>query len=296
LLTHVRGRLTDEAHVERSLNRFAASWPGKKIADIQVDDVEAWARARLMTEHRGKPIKGATVNRDLAHLSAFFTWAINHRLAADNPASPRRVKLYPEPWRAYQSLTAPQIAQVLDLAPDPEERAKVALLALTGQRRGVIVDMTWQQVDLSGRMLTYRSKRLDRSIPLSDQVIGILRSLGPRPDGYVFRNRSKDHTRRWWVQATRAIGMPNLRLHDLRVTFARLLADQGEDLITIMACMGHSKVTTTQRYIPIYRGQVQGAMGKMGAMIDLSVGGLSRRGDRAQGPEAHDNDDLVGDL
>jgi integrase len=44
--------------------------------------------------------------------------------------------------------------------------------------------------------------------------------------------------------------MPTLRLHDLRVTFARRLAKRGVDLKTIQALLGHATPTMTHRYIP----------------------------------------------
>jgi integrase len=87
-------------------------------------------------------------------------------------------------------------------------------------------------------------------IPLNDRVLELLRELGPKPTGRVLRAVSDTTLRRWWGKARESVGMPTLRLDDLRVTFARRLAKRGVDLKTIQALMGHATPTMTHRYIP----------------------------------------------
>jgi integrase len=271
------------------LTLLAKSWAQKELFEITVQDIRSWATNRLMTG-----VKGATVNRDLAYLSAFFTWAIDQGVTTLNPALPKLVKRFPEPWRAYQSLSEAQISQVLALAPSHEERAKVALLLLTGQRWGVIAYLRWEQVDTNARLLTYRSKGKDRVIPLSDQALSILHSLSPS-SGHVFKSRNRNTTIRWWYSARKTIGMPKLRLHDLRVTFARSMADKGYDLITVKECLGHSTLTMTQRYIPPSLSQMRAAMGAMGLMVRGDNGCGAIVNPRRPGGGAPDAEDM-GDL
>ena len=69
-------------------------------------------------------------------------------------------------------------------------------------------------------------------------------------EGKVFPFTVDTSLKRRWYTVRTELGLPNLRLHDLRVTFARSLADKGHSLRTIQALLSHSTITMTARYIP----------------------------------------------
>ena len=75
-----------------------------------------------------------------------------------------------------------------------------------------------------------------------------------RPDDYVFANRFGRHIdpsalRRRFERARDAAGLQPLRFHDLRHTYGSLLVAGGIDLVSVKAAMGHSRITTTERYL-----------------------------------------------
>ena len=96
-------------------------------------------------------------------------------------------------------------------------------------------------------------------MPLADQAAGALDRLSQRgdfttPDDYVFANRfgrrlDGSALRRRFERARDAAGLRPLRFHDLRHTYGSLLVAGGIDLASVKAAMGHSRITTTERYL-----------------------------------------------
>lgn len=255
-------------NLRRALGRFVVFCDGQRrrpsqLASVALADLEAYQTAR-----RASGVRGATVNRDLTYLSAFFSWCVRQRYREDNPV--RLVVRDPEPQPARVALSPSQFRTLCQYAPSQREQAKVRLLYLTGLRFGVVLVLRWEQVDLRHRLLRYRSKGKDRTIPLSHRASHVLRALGPRPSGWVFPNRQSEtghdtpyRTIRWWKRAREALGLPTLRRHDLRVSFARALASQGEDLITIRELGGWASLAMVERYVPPYLRQARRAVEKL---------------------------------
>ena len=257
----------------RCVGLFQTFFRAHPVSTIRPADVDAYKQWR--TGHpggHGRPIKGATVNRDLTYLSAFFSWCMRQGWRPDNPASARVVPRAPEPQPTRIALTLAQLRHLLRLSPTPRERAKVLLLYLTGVRVSVVLELRWEQIDWRHRLLHYRSKGKDRVIPLSRRTIRLLQGLAPKPEGWVFpspRSRSGHDTLyrtiRWWARARAVLGLPTLRRHELRVSVARELASQGVDLVTIRELGGWSSLAMVERYTPAYLAQARRAVERLRA-------------------------------
>jgi integrase len=163
---------------------------------------------------------------------------------------------------------AERVARALDDARDAE---LIRVAAYTGLRRGELIALRWGDVDFVGHKLTVRraisagveanstKSRRAREVPLPDQAAVALERLSERtefagPDEYVFANRlgrRLDPTalRRRFERGRDAAGLPPLRFHDLRHTYGSLLVAGGVDLQSVKAAMGHSRITTTERYL-----------------------------------------------
>ena len=131
--------------------------------------------------------------------------------------------------------------------------------------------LRWRDVDFAGRKLIVRralsgdtevrstKSRRAREVPLPDQAAAALDLLSRRdeftgPDDYVFASRLGRHLdpsalRRRFERARDAAGLDPLRFHDLRHTYGSLLVAGGVDLASVKAAMGHSRITTTERYL-----------------------------------------------
>ena len=160
------------------------------------------------------------------------------------------------------------LARALEDAQDAE---LVRVAAYTGLRRGELVALRWRDVDFAGRKIIVRrslsgatevrstKSRRAREVPLPAQASSALDSLSQRgeftgADDYVFCSRlgrrlDPSAMRRRFERARDAAGLELLRFHDLRHTYGSLLVAGGIDLASVKAAMGHSRITTTERYL-----------------------------------------------
>ena len=153
---------------------------------------------------------------------------------------------------------------------DVQDAELVRVAAYAGLRRGELVALHWRDVDFTGRKLVIRrslsgdtevkstKSRRVREVPLPGQAAVALERLRRRreftgPDAYVFCSRlgrrlDPSALRRRYERARTADGLEPLRFHDLRHTYGSLLVAGGIDLVSVNAAMGHSRITTTERY------------------------------------------------
>jgi integrase len=154
---------------------------------------------------------------------------------------------------------------------DVQDAELVRVAAYAGLRRGELVALRWRDVDFAGQKIIVRralsgdtelrstKSRRFREVPLPDQAGAALDRLSRRgefigSDDYVFTNRfgrrlDPSALRRRFERARDAAGLEPLRFHDLRHTYGSLLVAGGIDLASVKAAMGHSRITTTERYL-----------------------------------------------
>jgi integrase len=154
---------------------------------------------------------------------------------------------------------------------DAQDAELIRVAAYAGLRRGELVALRWRDVDFAGRKIVVRralsaeielkstKSRRARGVPLPDQAAVALERLSRRgeftgPDDYVFANRlgrrlDPSALRRRFERARDAAGLEPLRFHDLRHTYGSLLVAGGIDLPSVKAAMGHSHLSTTERYL-----------------------------------------------
>jgi integrase len=126
----------------------------------------------------------------------------------------------------------------------------VRLLLLTGMRRGEVLQLKWEEVDLGRRCLRLcDSKTGARTVPLSSDAAELLAPL-PRLTEYVFPGRA-GHVRsfeRVWRRLRREAGLEDVRVHDLRHSWASFAVSAGVSLALIGSVLGHRSPQTTMRY------------------------------------------------
>lgn len=132
----------------------------------------------------------------------------------------------------------------------------IDLLALTGRRRDEILTLTWAMVDWQHSLLTLPDTKTGQlKVPVSSRVLGLLKHIHDRAGnprtGFVLcsrngkRLRSINHT---WDNIRKAAGIPDVRLHDLRHSFASDALMSGATLSTVGKLLGHKQDRTTKRY------------------------------------------------
>jgi len=257
-LPHVQERQRAAHNVEAYLRLRILPAIGRKALDEVTQQDVADMRRKLQAEG----LANGTVNRHLATLRAMFNQALKWELyEGKNPgSSPGMLR---EQHRDKYLSPAETQALFRALAADKDETAAavLALLIVTGARRGEALKARWENVDLERCILTVpRSKSgRTRHIPLSPVAVAILqRQLAKRAihqeNPYVFPSARRagkpvEGIRGAWRRAREAAGLPeDLRVHDLRHSFASARANAGTPLNEIGTVLGHSQLSTTQRY------------------------------------------------
>lgn len=199
----------------------------------------------------------ATVNRYLSALSRAFTNAVTEwHWLSDNPM--RRVSKKPEPRGRVRYLSDDERTAILRACRDSEYKPLylIVLFALTtGMRRGELMGLRWQDIDLERRVsVLHNTKNGDRrSVPIVPEVAERLREHGKvrRLDSdLVFASEGRDPVwfDKFWYRALKAAKIKDFRFHDLRHSCASYLAMSGATTAEIAAVLGHRTLQMVKRY------------------------------------------------
>jgi integrase len=257
-LPHVRERLRAVVNVEAYLRKRIIPEIGRKALDEVTPQDVAELRSKLIAEG----LANGTINRHLATIRAMFNLALRWELyQGRNPAASPGMLREQHRDKYLSSAETRALVKALDADKDPVAAAVLALLIVTGARRGEALNARWEHVDFERGLLTVpRSKSgRPRHIALSPMARAILqrqfavRALAPN-NPYVFPSRKLpgqpvEGVRGAWARAKKAAKLPeDLRIHDLRHSFASVLANSGTPLNEIGALLGHSQLSTSSRY------------------------------------------------
>jgi len=226
--------------------------------------------------------------RHPAVLAKMLALAVKWELRADNPA--RGIERAPEERRE-RFLTPAEIARLGDVLAEHLERTSanaVRLLLLTGSRRGEVLGATWDQFDLSAGTwtkpaATTKQAKLHR-VPLSAAARALLSGMRAEADQedarrakygmpaipFLFPGKETQPLREikhFWGAVCRKAGITGVRVHDLRHTFASILASSGLSLPIIGALLGHTQASTTNRYSHLLDDPLRAAAERAGAVI-----------------------------
>jgi len=257
---------TDRGRIERHIKPLLGR---KRIGEITRADIEKFMRdvangktsADVKTKLRGRAIvEGGrgTATRTVGLLGGIMSFAVSRQLRTDNPV--RGVKRYPD-RKGETFLSAPELAKIGDAltvmeteGANPSAIAIIRLLAFTGARKNEIARLRWSEVDLErGYLRLADSKTGAKIVPIgapASEVLSRIPVLDRSP--FVFPSSSGEGafqgTEKIWRRVRERTGFPNLRLHDLRHSFASIGLARGDALPVIGAILGHADVKTTSRY------------------------------------------------
>lgn len=192
-----------------------------------------------------------TVNHYLKILKRLFNIAIEWGYARENPV--RRIKLYSEKDTQKERILGEEEEVRLLEAASGHLRPILVVALNTGMRRGEILNLRWEQVDLEQRIIQVINTKSGRNrvIPVNDALFDVLKGL-KRNSEYVFPNPETGGpyrtVRRSFENACQRAKIKGLRFHDLRHTFASRLVERGVDIVRVKELLGHSSVKITERY------------------------------------------------
>jgi integrase len=145
---------------------------------------------------------------------------------------------------------------------------------MTGARKRELLDAKWSEFDFDKNLwrVSISKSGKARYIPISSSLKSLLDSV-PRIDGcdYVFANPETGKPfvqiySSWNTARTRA-GLPEVRMHDLRHSFASFMVNNGRTLYEVQKILGHTQIKTTQRYAHLSPDTLLDAANSVGNMM-----------------------------
>lgn len=229
----------------------------QKFGALHLDEISNQAIADLLSRMRDQGYASGTINRVLILLRFIFNLARKWGVpgSAENPTA--GLKTAPDVCRE-RFLAQDEVQRLLSALDTDENRVAscaIKLLLLTGARRNEVTHAKWDYVNWEKRtLLVPRAKSgRPRSIHLNSAALDLLRSMQRIDDNpYIFPSPvtgrpSPSLHFPWWRIRERA-GLLDVRLHDLRHSFASFLVNQGVSLYVVQGLLGHTQARTTQRY------------------------------------------------
>jgi len=254
------------------------------IGSLRVGEITQGDAERLHTSLMKTPFMA---NRTLALLQAMFTlaerWEMRPR--SSNPCT--TVRRFPEPRRE-RFLTDGEFTRLGKALREIEESnpnrsgavAAIRLMILTGARRNEILTLKWDYIDWKYRELRLPdSKTGPKTIVLSAAALLVLEGLQKRQvdaEWVIPGKKPCSHLAdimRPWQEIRAAAGIEDVRLHDLRHSYASAGARAGLSLPVIGALLGQSQVGTTERYSHLARDPIHAANDMIGARIAAALDG-----------------------
>ncbi|WP_228126708.1 tyrosine-type recombinase/integrase [Candidatus Viadribacter manganicus] len=238
----------------------------RQIRDGETATREKSAKKRGLAVVRGGPsiARGAIVS-----LSSCYGWAVAQELVDANPvtnvqklAAVKRERFLSdkETAKLLDTLTAMQDERSLS----KEHADVIRLLLLTGARKAEISELAWSEVDLVHGVIKLppaRSKTGEKAIPLNAPAAAILAERSAQNDRLAKKGRSPvvfpaptnskmpaTGLQKAWQRVRTRAKLGNTRLHDLRHSYASFAVAGGASLALIGKVLGHTQVSTTQRY------------------------------------------------
>ncbi len=149
--------------------------------------------------------------------------------------------------------------------------AAIRLLILTGCRRNEILELKWEYVDLEARCLRLPdSKTGPKTVPLNSAALELLSEIERREPFVIPGRRPGSHLHSLnsqWQRIRVAAGLEDVRIHDLRHSFASFGVNLGLPLPMIGKVLGHSNASMTERYAHLADDPVRETNERIGAHI-----------------------------
>lgn len=276
-----------QGHVRKHFNELKDS----RIDQVSMAKIEKW-----FTSRQAAKMPLATIRRISVTLNGIMSYAVRHRYTDFNPVrdieKPRSQGKDAEEGKI-NYLTPEQINVFLERVTEQKYHTLFLTAIMTGARQGEILGLKWSDVDFEmkqvhirrtfnhGRFFTPKTKGSARRIDLAPVLVRELAKwkLASGNNDLVFPSEvdtpvlHENLVRRHFKPALKAAGLPDIRFHDLRHTYASLLFAQGENIKYISSQLGHASATITlDVYSHLMKSENQEAVCKLENTIFQATG------------------------
>jgi integrase len=270
LLGKLRADRITRADVERMRNAVTAGKTAEKIGGGDKRRAGSIATG-------GKGVAAQCV----ALVNSIYAFAMGRGLGSENPARGVRKAPVRKVERFLSEAEIAQLASALDVevqqSGNPYPSAAIKLLLLTGCRKGEVLNLFWEHVDFERECLRLPdSKTGAKVVYLSPPARALLKELprmaeSPRVIPPLRGASAGPVIDKVWSRVRKSARLADVRLHDLRHSFASVGAAGGLSLPIIGALLGHKHVTTTARYAHLSADPLRAANDAVGARIAAAM-------------------------
>jgi len=255
--------------------------------------------------HAGMKDKPYMANRCIAVLSVFLNWCELHGYRDKHSNPCKEIKLYKElkrqefigakelsilgdtltrmerTWHERKETKEKRTSEDVDTI-TPHAAAAIRLLMFTGARRGEILSLKWNNIDLEqGVAHLPDSKTGFKVLQLPSPAVAVLESL-PQISEYIFPSSSSVghmvNIKDAWGDVLQQSGLTGWRIHDLRHAFASMMVNSGASLPIVGKILGHTQASTTQRYAHLEENPARKAAEEAAAKIAKAMQTPPQRG------------------
>lgn len=286
---------TYKGYIENHIKPNIGDIPIEKLTSLQLQKfyrrlLTEGRVPRIESENQPKGLSAKTVRNINQVISSAMDVAVKHKLILSNPTD--GCELPKVEHKEMHTIHAEQLGAFLQEAKESGVYELYYLDLATGLRRGELLGLKWEDVDLAHGVIQVRRQvyRIDgevkevplktknayRNISISKDAVEMLKEMEKhRISEYVFPSPtggpiSPDSVLNMLHRVLKRAGLPAVRFHDLRHTFATLALQNGVDIKTVSGMLGHfSAGFTLDTYAHVTTAAQKEAANTMGSVLSV---------------------------
>jgi len=232
------GTLYEHVLSLRNFERIIGKCNSKQITQNVIDD---------FILKRGPEVKRATLNKDLRNLKTFTIWCRKNRYL-NGQLEIKELKLEERPVKSLNDTQVKNLLRAADCY--PSMKTKILLALGTGLRRGDIESLKISDIDFENNCICTSSKKTKKCMPSRPVSAKIISELSKYVSGLDVGQEKLFRTKfnyRQWRKICDKVGLSGLKFHDLRRTFASVLAQNGISTAVTQRLLEHSSPNLTNK-------------------------------------------------
>ena len=220
-----------------------------------------------------------SVNRVIILLRYIFNCALKWEVSGISKNPTADIPLLEENNAKERYLTAMEantLIMALQLSDNKMLQYIIPILILTGARKNEVLKSKWEDFNIETRIwrIPMSKSGKARHVPISDGLLMLLQSI-PRIENCSWLVPNPKTQLPYisffcsWNTARKSVGLENVRVHDLRHSFASFLVNNGRSIYEVQRILGHTQIKTTQRYAHLSQDSLLAAANEISKAVPI---------------------------